>query len=132
DQDLMVLPDTATTDESRLVRAVQSADGNGARTSYVDAVTGEGVQTGLRSKSAAAVPNNANALAWVFNPNPVAKTQNLKLRDHGDRAGAVSSRAYTRVLLHRLARGKHTLVGKWVRITNPHRVVRPNNRFLFK
>ena len=41
-------------------------------------------------------------------------------------------RAYTRKALHRLARGRHTLVGKWVRIINPDRVVRTKNRFLFK
>jgi Zn-dependent metalloprotease len=122
---LMVLPETAGTDEARLVWAVQSSDGTGARTSYVDAVTGDVLKTVELSKS-------ARGVGRVFDPNPVAKTQNFGLRDHGDKASAVPKRAYTRKTLPRLTRGKHTLVGRWVRIINPDRVVKQNNRFFFK
>lgn len=125
DRELMVLPAIAGTDEARLVWAVDSVNGEGARTSYVDAVTGEVLKSVVVSKA-------ARGVGRVFDPNPVAKLQRLNLRDHGDRASAVPMKAYSRKPLLRLAPGKHTLTGRWVNIINRDRPVRPEHRFLFK
>lgn len=124
-RELMVLPEFAGTDQARLVWAVDSADGTGARTSYVDAVTGDVLKTVLVSKA-------GRGVGRVFDPNPVAKLQRITVRDHGDRASAVPMRAYSRKPLLRLKPGMDTLVGTWVQITNKDRPVRVKHRFFFK
>jgi hypothetical protein len=130
--ELMVLPPSADTAESRLVWAVASSDGRGALLSYVDAATGEVLKTELSGKFKSDKGRFVKGKGKTFDPNPPAKLQRQDLRDRGDRASAVPKRAYTKRDLYRLRKGQHTLVGKWVRIMNRDRVVRPNNRFNFK
>jgi len=132
DSELMVLPATATTDESRLVWAIASSDGRGALLSYVDAVTGEVLKTELSGKFKSDKGRWTTGRGKTFDPNPPAKLQRQDLRDQGDKSSAIPKRGYTKRDLPRLAKGQHTLIGKWARIMNKDRVTRRSDRYNFK
>jgi Zn-dependent metalloprotease len=124
---LVALPHNGDT---RLAWAVTSANGSGARTSYVDAVTGRVLSTELISDFARS-PKLTIGTARVFDPNPVVKLQDQSLRDKGDAADAVPPQAYSNRDLPRLIGEGHTLVGRWVRIVNKDRVTSPTATYKF-
>jgi hypothetical protein len=127
---LAVLGPKAAGGDARLVWAISSADGRGARTSYVDAVTGEVLQTVLESKFSRS-PKLRDGRARVFDPNPVEKLQDESLRDHLDAANAVPPRGYSmRKLAHLKGKG-HTLVGRWARIMNTDRATVRRSTFSY-
>ncbi|MGI8888748.1 MAG: M36 family metallopeptidase, partial [Nocardioidaceae bacterium] len=130
---LMVLPQRKRTDSARLVYAVSSADGRGARIQYVDAVTGDLLLTQTSDKKAAARDRDKFGLTGtgrVFDPNPVVKLQDESLRDHRDSATAVPPAGYTiRALRH--LNFSHSLRGRWVRIMNHNRVSSPTDTYRF-
>jgi fungalysin metallopeptidase (M36) len=133
-----VLPAGRQRTHARLVYAVTTADGRGARTSYVDAADGRVLQTVQVADKARATPlPPVTGVGRVFDPNPVVALGNEKLRDHNDAASAVPVRAYTPVKLVGLDHS-HTLSGRYARIinarvahsaTNTYRFNRGDNRF---
>jgi Zn-dependent metalloprotease len=127
---LAVLGPKAAGGDARLVWTISSVDGRGARTSYVDAVTGEVLQTVLESKFSRS-PKLRDGHARVFDPNPVEKLQDESLRDHHDAADAVPAQGYSmRKLAHLNGKG-HTLVGRWVRIMNKDRATVKRSTFTY-
>jgi Fungalysin metallopeptidase (M36) len=136
--DLWILPPGRLRTRARLVYAVSTADGRGARTSYVDAADGRVLQT---VQVADKVRNSSRppvtGVGRVFEPNPVVALRKENLRDHNDAASAVPVRAYTPVKLIGLDHS-HTLSGRYARIinariahsaTNTYRFNRSDNRF---
>jgi Zn-dependent metalloprotease len=118
---LMVLPPSATNVGARLVWAISSANGRGARTSYVDAVTGVVLKTINDTKFVHSPGKLRVGHGRVFDPNPVQKLQDESLRDQHDSAQAVPPGGYTNRHLAHLTGQGHTLVGLWVRIVNRNR-----------
>jgi hypothetical protein len=135
---LWVLPPSRLRTHARLVYAVTTADGRGARTSYVDAADGRVLQTvQVADKVRNTSLRPVTGVGRVFDPNPVVALPNEKLRDHNDAASAVPVRAYTPVKLVGLDHS-HTLSGRYARIinakvahsaTNTYRFNRSDNRF---
>ncbi len=128
---LMVLPPSRQTGAARLVWAISSADGRGARTSYVDASNGLVLKTVVDAEKARAGTKLVRGTARVFDPNPVVKLQDESLRDRRDSATAVPSSGYSKRYLHRLRAGRHTLVGRWARIMNSDRATSRTNTYAF-
>lgn len=128
---LWVLAGSSHHPTPRLVYAVSTADGHGARTSYVDAVDGRIVKV-VHSPAKTRVDQGQPVIGRgrVFDPNPVVRLQDQSLRDHGDADSAVPRRAYKRVELRGLGNA-HQLVGRWVRIANAHRAHSRSNTYLF-
>jgi hypothetical protein len=125
---LMVLPTGKANAGARLVWAISSADGQGARTSYVDAATGTVLKT-ARSSTFGHSPKLRPGNARVFDPNPVQKLQDQSLRDRNNSRTAVTPRAYShRTLAHLTGKG-HTLDGRWVTIVNKDRATSTTRAF---
>ncbi len=134
DTRLMILPNDDGS--ARLTWAVHTANGDGAATSFVDAETGavlDVIQLAQQHDAAAPAVGrwDDSGRGRVFDPNPVVAVQRQGLRDQADQNAAVPLEAYTKVDLLRLRTGLHTLVGRWVRITNSQRATSPDNRYLF-
>ena len=138
---LMVLAD-AEDGQARLARMVHSVSGTGVTLTFVDAVTGDVVkvvdvtrefrETGApTARDDKAGPFDVTGRGRVFDPNPVAKLQNQSLRDRNDSPSAVPTSAYTTVNLRHMSRDR-TLVGRWVRVTNPKRPTSSTNTYLFR
>jgi hypothetical protein len=124
---LMALPYKGAT---RLVWAVTTVNGHGARTSYVDAVNRRVLKTTVISHSARS-PKLTVGTGRVFDPNPVVKLQDESLTDHDDAADAVPAAGYTVRDLPRLDGEGKTLVGKWVRIINKDRASSPTATYKY-
>jgi Zn-dependent metalloprotease len=127
---IWVLPPTSTTPTARLVYAISTADGRGARTSYVDAVNGAVLKTRVDAGKMARRHTSVTGAGRVFDPNPVVKLQDETLTDHHDSATAVPSTGYVRVPLPRL-NGSHELAGRYVRIVNAGRAHSDTNTYIF-
>ncbi len=135
---LWVLPASRQRTGARLVYAVSTADGRGARTSYVDAADGHVLQTVQVADKARNAPlPPVTGAGRVFDPNPVVALRNETLKDHNDAASAVPLTAYTPVRLVDLDHS-HTLSGRYAKIINPkvahsatntYRFNRSDNRF---
>jgi hypothetical protein len=135
---IWVLPTGRQHAQARLVYAVSTADGRGARTSYVDAANGKvlrTVQVADKARNAPLPPVTGSGR--VFDPNPVVALRNENLKDHNDAASAVPVTAYTPVRLVDLDHS-HTLAGRFAKIINPkvahsatntYRFNRSDNRF---
>ncbi|MBA2697907.1 MAG: M36 family metallopeptidase [Nocardioidaceae bacterium] len=134
---LVVLPDASGEGAPRLTWAVHTATGQGATLTFVDAENADVLHVvEIAHRLDQATPTKAGAYSVrgrgrVFDPNPSAKLQRQDLRDRNDSNAAVPSAAYTIVDLPRL-NSQHTLVGKWVRITNRRRATSPENRYLYR
>jgi Zn-dependent metalloprotease len=124
---LMALPYQGAT---RLVWAVTTVNGGGARMSYVDAVNRRVLKTEIIS-DAARSPKRTTGTARVFDPNPVVKLQDESLVDRRDSADAVPPQAYTLRDLPRLRGEGHTLVGQWVTIINKDRATSPTATYRY-
>jgi len=140
DASLVILPSDQPANEAHLAWAVHTVTGRGAATSFVDAADGEILEVvEIASSKSATTTRTGEARETfsvtgrgrVFDPNPVVKLQDQSLRDRNDSNGAVPLRGYTVVNLPRLSAG-HTLVGKWVRITNPRRATSREDRCFFR
>ncbi len=130
---VMVLPPLKTTSGPRLVWAVDSEGGEGARTSYVDAVTGKVLLTRLSDKKASQDSDDKFSVQGngkVFNPNPVVKLQDQSLTDQKDSKEAVPPAGYSMRPLRRLDYS-HSLRGRWVRIMKDDRATSGNNTYLY-
>jgi Zn-dependent metalloprotease len=127
---LWVLPPTTATATARLVYAISTADGRGARTSYVDAVNGAVLLTRVDAHKVARHRTSVTGVGRVFDPNPVVKLQDETLTDQHDSATAVPATGYVRVPLPRL-NGSHELAGRYVRIVNKNRAHSTTNTYLF-
>ena len=128
---LEVLAPTSRNARARLVYAIGSADGRGARTSYVDAVDGTVLKTTVVSGKAAGDPKAAvTGTGRVFDPNPVVKLQDESLTDQRDAVHAVPAAGYTRRTLYRL-NGSHELSGRYARITNPDRAHSTTDTYVY-
>ena len=115
---LMVLPDSGATGVARLTWAIGTADGRGARISFVDAVTGQVVKTvSIARKARHGEAKTYTGTAQVFDPNPVVKLQDETLTDQHDSATAVPDEGYTMRALRRMD-DSGRLSGLWVKITN--------------
>jgi hypothetical protein len=127
DKTLVSLPYQGVT---RLAWAVTSVSGQGARTSYVDAVNGDVLKTTVIS-SFARSPKFTVGKARVFDPNPVVKLQDENLKDHKDAADAVPANGYSNRDLPRLKGKGRTLVGKWVQLKNKNRAHSPTATYKY-
>jgi hypothetical protein len=112
------------------VWAISSEDGTGARTSYVDAVTGDVLQTVVDSKFSRS-PKLRTGRGRVFDPNPVEKLQDQSLRDHADAADAVPANGYAMRKLGHLKGTGHTLLGRWVQVINKDRATVKRSTFKY-
>lgn len=130
-RELMVLPALPSTQEPRLVWAISTADGDGARISYVDAVTGDVLKTTVNTKAAHADEKRTTGTARVFDPNPVAKLQDESLRDQNNAADAVPPAGYTKRNLGHLGGKGRTLVGRWVKVMNKDRASSPTATYTY-
>lgn len=137
---LVILPSDRPTGEAHLAWAVHTVTGRGATTTFVDAEDGTVLRVlETASKKDSPTPQTGQVAETfsvtgrgrVFDPNPVVRLQNQKLRDRNDSNGAVPFRGYSVVDLHRLS-ASHTLVGKWVRITNADGATTQENRYFFR
>ena len=140
DSSLLILPADRPTGEAHLAWAVHTTTGRGAATTFVDAEDGtilDVVETASEKSAPTTQPDgtretfSVTGRGRVFDPNPVVKLQNQSLRDRNDSNAAVPARGYTVVNLPRLS-ADHTLLGKWVRITNADRATSPENRYFFR
>jgi hypothetical protein len=113
------------------VYAASTADGRGARTTYVDAVNGKVLKTKVIAHKAHANRRaDVTGTGRVFDPNPVVKLQDESLTDQHDAATAVPADGYTQVpLLH--LNHTHELAGRYIRIVNPQRAHSDTNTYLY-
>ncbi|MGI8578506.1 MAG: M36 family metallopeptidase [Nocardioidaceae bacterium] len=89
------------------------------------------LKTVVTSKQESRVkPTYVTGKARVFDPNPVVKLQNENLKDHNDADSAGPMSGYTTVNLNHLD-GSHSLVGKWVRVTNSNLASSPDIRYFY-
>jgi hypothetical protein len=128
---LWILPAQRRTASARLVYAITTADGRGARTAYVDAVNGrvlKTVQVAQKARDGRRPPVTGTGL--VFDPNPVVKLQDESLKDSHNAANAVPPAGYTRVRLVGLD-ASHSLTGRYAHIINRKHAHSPTNSYLF-
>jgi hypothetical protein len=128
---LWILPPTRRSATARLVYAVSTADGRGARTTYVDAANARVLKTVREAEKARGGRKPlVTGTALVFDPNPVVKLQDENLKDDHNAANAVPPAGYTRVSLFGLD-ASHSLTGRYVHIVNRKLAHSATNTYLF-